>query len=1337
MDDVIKYFKYVKYFKILNVALVFTLTACSSDHKISTKHQSGAPKIFEEVEPQFSYSTATAAGLDSIRSGLSEMRRKNRLLKAEAESKDLFGKDSSLVQQIFDEVYTPLKEIVLNSNYMYDPLYSTEPDFKRKFREINKAIDLMQKLNPEFVKQKLVLSRYWDSLAARCANNLQGCEYAKKLGKSDGARTTRLLEAYGWSLHETVLALQKSNLKINSNSSSEIPEEMKHAHDRLHEVIVKKKNVIHFALGMRTGSRHEDSTLSLLYLVSTNELIELPNRFWSTSDREQHERNAERVTRELHDRLDNENYRTKIKPYFDEKTVWTRFTLRNPIEQRMSMGSIRTAIEVMKISCRFFRDEESGFDKAVQSSLNEKDAWGRDGFVKTVNDLRASEKAGLTLANMRLLEPFEATEELFYLDQLYRGHWNRGIMQECWEASLEGKSRAAIEARNKAMMLLIERYIKVEFLRRTIATNEFIRGIFESDDGSNTSIERDRLFLQAIEESRLLKSDWDRMIRSFEEIRGFVKTNMQSLGNEDGEQSVEFERLDRIFTSIKTNIKLVSVYPNMLLLAYYLAAREFEVEITTFWGYKFKLIAKTIINWLFGGTTGEPARPWFNFGNDSRRIKRFENLYAFFYALKTNTFENFSKVDVNKFELNVVGFFNQVIKRYISSDVVTISENLKAIERKFNDSPKYNDSISVCHKELAAHEKAENGRAFVRARETADYQIDLTLDAFMKRTYMGLNSHDFGGMIGEVYTGDLEETLSEIHNEFYPKVLFVRTMIEILEDHWAMNQKLKSHSTLPSGALKRIEDYETIQKKLDQVKSNFDVYYDSVRRSYQLARNRSAEADDCIDIIHKIEFEQQRSLYDLESEFLGNVYDALNQLVEIMEDKERIAAMGLRKGDVLEIFNIALNGQYGTEDRAKLNLPILTQLSEQSKVYKAEVGDVPGFDEFNESGSFIYSRFNYVLRARNNLQQVVNRRIKVSLPSAFEISAFYEKAKDEKFRVKVSLGSGADRSKEEFIRKAMTAAENFEFVGWWDRRTALFYHYRRELKQDLYQVEQLGIVENAKENCNRASVREAGRFSCTEWKDHDPIKMHQITDEIFYIVDFLDITPEDEGLLMRLGKSTKIIESQVNALFLDEQNVPRSLFEQFYKTYSTGKALNLYHQAAKAASTFNSMFKDRNSEDTQDLTIVDWKNQEARELLFLAKHDTVRSNTREVYRPSVLVAERAVREFEETVKCYELADQSLSVDDLKVLYKLEVDDRGRVNRLYMYPKESMTSPTVYLDSKDIDNWLAKRSSFIQDTKGVFLPKEGDEGFVAGKDYTEFAQISVTAGDCKKILGQVE
>ena len=75
-----------------------------------------------------------------------------------------------------------------------------------------------------------------------------------------------------------------------------------------------------------------------------------------------------------------------------------------------------------------------------------------------------------------------------------------------------------------------------------------------------------------------------------------------------------------------------------------------------------------------------------------------------------------------------------------------------------------------------------------------------------------------------------------------------------MKNHWKEQKNYLDRANLPLGARAFLKDIEKIDEKLAMVDSNFDMYFDSVRRSYTLAKEMNLKMHDCVETIMDKEF---------------------------------------------------------------------------------------------------------------------------------------------------------------------------------------------------------------------------------------------------------------------------------------------------------------------------------------------------------------------------------------------------------------------------------------------------------------------------------------------------
>ena len=274
----------------------------------------------------------------------------------------------------------------------------------------------------------------------------------------------------------------------------------------------------------------------------------------------------------------------------------------------------------------------------------------------------------------RLADPCYFDEYFFMVDRLYRGHLNVEEVDQIWAGSKKDQKRI-VEVANF--------YMKIQVLRMVLDTNRYMRGFYDKQQFNS-----ENLVKQVILQSKDLSDKWGSMLDRFERISRFL--GEQASSGRDGRQA--FEDSMAIRDSIKRNIKYLAVYPNMMMLAYFMSDTNAKLEVQAwFWTVKFS--ADTVIEALLSGSLS----PWFSFGTDDVKLNKSEIIYSFYYALAAGAFETFSVAHdaEGKPAVTRKRFFQQVMKKYLSGPVVALETSLVAL-RDENQGGDINVMRSAC-----------------------------------------------------------------------------------------------------------------------------------------------------------------------------------------------------------------------------------------------------------------------------------------------------------------------------------------------------------------------------------------------------------------------------------------------------------------------------------------------------------------------------------------------------------------------------------------------------------------------------------------------------------------
>ena len=864
-----------------------------------------------------------------------------------------------------------------------------------------------------------------------------------------------------------------------------------------------------------------------------------------------------------------------------------------------------------------------------------------------------------------------------------------------------------------------------------------------------------------------------------DQVKRFVKGNLEEIDRK--RQIPEYKQLRNVLGQVKNNIKILVVYPNMLVMSYYMAARNFSVDIPAWWGGSYKLNSEIIINWLFGGVKAEnAARPWFNFGNDYNAIKKFENFYSFFYALKANTFATFAEGDAKAISsserteeqkiISEVNFFGEVVRRYVNKLQVSLNKIVEKLEIALNNNDGLDRLEEVCDAELAVRGKDSD---FEASAEPVEYTISTTVEGIQEGTFF---SKKMQAALRNSYGSGVEGNLKTARTKLYIKVLFVKTMVGILKDHWETQIEEMGDLSPHPGAEIIIRTHAEKEKELLKIEGNFKMLNDVIRRFQQYAMRRHVKLGECLYVAEKIEFDQNYMLYDMEVDRLRVVHDAYQILKEQIEegpDADELLLMPTdepSKGNYLdarfkslnEAFTAAVNGVYAPDASSYFSESVhtvLRLLAQRSRVYFSEsvhtvlrllaqrsrvyfnyllpsssapnfvLSDTKGFDSLTYTGGYKYARWNMLLRMRHNIMDI-NPRISVDPileGTVRDNHSLFTSAQDDKF----ITGGDPRLPVEKFVGTVMAGMNSKGFVKWWDSRHMLSaFTNRMNLMMEIYKNQKHGIFSMANSGCelfpkervNRraealAAERDGGMNGSTadltqpeEGSCEFPIAMESeismkdIIEEHFRITRLVNITERDAKYLRLLQRPTKYSWASIQSMYLDTRKEPHSIFEIPYAKFSEDRVMMT--QAIKAAVTFNAMISDDEKPNLSGEENNASADQEkiSDELIFLANHDTVRSNTKSHYRPGVKATMDTIREMEDYVFCYERKDKDGSAEDSSILYKLRLEDPEMMSGWSIDPKEKDGDVPIYLEYRLSDDHNDNVIEFYRSTKNFYLDK---------------------------------
>lgn len=592
-------------------------------------------------------------------------------------------------------------------------------------------------------------------------------------------------------------------------------------------------------------NRTMDRELEFLYLARASQYAEAFDSEVPTSrEREllaQHVEVFETILAGFNPDLSNQEFRKRFEVFVNNFGPW-RYSRRseNPFG--------RAATRMLSLAAKNFLYAADGksLSKSLDLAIKEsqeipKAASGQDqaeleqkafdglggSFAIVAKQIR--ERQPKIWKNLGLNDSFKRDEYFFLIDRIFGDHLTIEDGSEVWRGTRQD---------SKALLQVAEQYVKIQIAAQIVRTNKYMADIYSNRDWSSTT-----LLEKAIERSYPVQTQWNQLLGRIERIHLFLDRNLKS--TEDIWGASEFSKVDKMFSSIRRNIKYLSVYPNMMLMAYYMAESKFKLPVYTFFG-RVEIDTAMIIGWFFDGELA----PFFNFGNDGIPLKRIETLYAFLFALKTDTFASFSGSRGE--QMDVVKFFEVVIGKFLDEERVAISNAIDDL-RKETRQNRMDTFLKTCEQDRLL--KLANVKP-----GTAGARLPLDLLAFKFSTYVGTTASGSHGQSALQFHNERRaQVVKSLNSSLRSKLDFVSIMSRLLETHMT-----KSGSS------------EADLVKLRREISAFTKSVESLRAEYLTEIVRwNKTLSNCIDQAVAIEIQRQGELLELEETHLRTVWTAI------------------------------------------------------------------------------------------------------------------------------------------------------------------------------------------------------------------------------------------------------------------------------------------------------------------------------------------------------------------------------------------------------------------------------------------------------------------------------
>lgn len=709
--------------------------------------------------------------------------------------------------------------------------------------------------------------------------------------------------------------------------------------------------------------------------------------------------------------------------------------------------------------------------------------------------------------NLDLTDGFPKDEYFFIIDRMFRDHLTPDDTSAIWSGTRKDSAR---------LLKTLELYLKVELAWMIVRTNRFMGGVYGNREGYTGN----SLLKHAIESSYGLSNEWISMVSKIERIGIFVNRHMRNA--QSGVQTPEFDRIDKLLTNLGRNIKFVSVYPNMMLMLYFMEVVEGKLTIYTWFG-PIELDTNIVINAFLEGYLA----PFFRFGNDGQRLSKYEIVYSFYFALKTGTFNTFQaglpSAGANQKPLEEK-FFETVIGKYLADEEKALTEDADKLRDTFEQSPNYANYLRVCEqdKRLLATGSSAGPQAAA---------LSMDLNDFISSTYMG-SSRTIGSTAIDFYSKFLaagngtdirKGPLKSLADGLRPKFAAVESMLQIYEKHLTDNGVAECDR----------------KAKLDKIRGNFDAIKIARARLLTELLRRHREVLPCMTQSAKIEWDRQYLLIKKEE---AHLRDAWRRMQKARNPQAPVAG-----GEAVR------------------------PLEELFKDYRVLMAGDPLPENFLADGSidknsYNYSQIDVLLRLRRFMKELAPN-VSIRLPNELFTNDLWKKPS------RTSLS--ADLTEDQFVQQGLlmlngTAGQ--PFVKWLaDTNEIDPYVMAMQLPLELYRQGEFEVLDLNDANCREGGDIKKCRRIATSYRVEDAVN------EITSLIRFLSLSnPErarqDSEFLRLLTLQGRFTKKNLEKIFLNEHGVERTLFETLFKNLSEDAIANAeaagYDLAARTQNHF-------------------------------------------------------------------------------------------------------------------------------------------------------------------------
>jgi hypothetical protein len=1181
---------------------------------------------------------------------------------------------------LYDSNVTPLAELMLNPNYIANTTYTQNPRTQRVLSEFNFAIVTIMQADPELLIENNFFQRYWAAVSHGCRRDepvrLRDCDSIRFFMTDHN--TSRILQFYAWSVAGDVRRVsQARDSVVARGAAAENVANLREADEVLNGLLRSYYQII--SVAMLTSNRNvagagaavDTSDILLLNgaVLYANYLSSIPGIRDRSRYMEHHVANIRSVIARAPQKLSDPRYAEAFRRILVDNNFWSEYS-RRKTSQFSQWG---TDLFTVASDPRLRSGEQ--MQAAILRSLRETDAVGQPGILKVMEDVRQSKQMEI----LNLLEAdinFEADEYLYIVDQLFRGHWNVDDASLFWTSisSESADNNVRIEKKRK-LLVTIEKYMKFQIVRMVVRTNDFMGNTFSDPDSTSGSMFRD-----AVEKSESIGNVWRDLLTQIRDFETFTKRYAKE--SDPSRELEEYRRLERAYANMKKNISILAVYPNMLVLSYIMAKERFSMQIRTWFGI-FTLDAELIINWLFAQISDNPPRPWFNFGNEDKPIKKYENLYSFFFALKTKVFDTISEAlarNGKNIEINPKEFLKVLVEKFTNTDRVAMRDYVNRVESAFRANSEYNATLQLCSEEQRVERERAEGNS--SPRPPVYTPVKISFDKASSYTFIGRGNYG-----DDMSTAPVQNFYKLIHSQqlaiirifLAGSMTFLNTMTELMDKH---EREILEKETDPAKKATLLAEHE---KALDEIRASFNEVRDLKRRTYSNLLRRVNETRDCLDTLYRVERRQQGQMYDMMIDHLLSVHQKLKALKDFEATRP------------------------GTDATPEQRAAWATQLGElearltaetQSDTYLFQPGDVRLYDRLTVGSGYTVSNWDTQLRSANYLERI-NPNVTVERPDPATLINLdiYRMANAADARMSFPYVEDADQ----FVNSVLKGI-NGRFIRWASHNnTAEPFKHRLNLIVELYRANEMKIFRDDFTTCERNSTTNARE--CNTQMPANEITERDVVDEVFRLARFFSIDDTarigkhgdtEATYFRRIGVNRRVEHRELQEFFLEERSFASiPLFDSMFKRFAA--SVPYLDEAKVAIETLEAMRTVETEVAAAGDASAENRPQGTGELIFLSNKDLVRTGTIEQFAPSIVGTIGSINKLSQAIRSRAEQDRE---NPAKFVFELDLSAPGLAS-LKSEAQTGRDGIPVYLDPIRLQDFATVQRQFHVATKNHF------------------------------------